>query len=142
MAKRALLVALVVLIVLSIPGAASAAIKIVRIRYDPPGPDARSNLKREFVVIKNTGGRRVTLSGWTLADPESHIYTIPTFRLGPGRTVWIHTGRGVDDRNDLYKDATTGWWNNDGDVATLRRANGVLVDRCRYGGGGGGSTAC
>ena len=57
-------------------------------------------------------------------------------------SVTIHTGSGNDDRNDLFQDSDEYIWNNDGDTATLRNDKGNRVDRCRYPGGGDGSTAC
>jgi hypothetical protein len=49
--------AVVVAVLLVFPAAASAAIRIHKIRYDPPGPDYTSNkqLRAEYIVITNTG---------------------------------------------------------------------------------------
>ena len=123
---------------------AMATIKITKIQYDPPGDDSGTNasLNREFVIIKNTGNSRVTLTEWTLRDSAGHVFTFGTFPLRGSGSVTIHTGSGNDDRNDLFQDSDEYIWNNDGDTATLRNDEGNRVDRCRYPGGGDGSTAC
>jgi hypothetical protein len=102
--RRALVLSLVAIMVLVLPAWASAAIKIAKIQYDPPGSDTgfNSSLNQEYVVIKNTGTKTVTLSGWTLRDQQHHVYKFSTFKLGVGKSVTIHTGKGSDDTNDLY----------------------------------------
>jgi hypothetical protein len=137
--SRRLPIALAVVGVLLIgsASAASAAIKISKIQYDSPGTDDGSNssLNQEFVVLKNTGNRRVSLEGWVLKDVANHRYTFGSFRLRAGKSVKIHTGSGNDDRNDLFQDSGAYIWNNDGDTATLNDEGGSRVDRCRYAGG-------
>ncbi|GIU97385.1 MAG: hypothetical protein KatS3mg013_1188 [Actinomycetota bacterium] len=130
---------LLVCVSMSLPaGWASAAIRIAKIQYDPPGTDTGTNahLNKEFVVITNTGGCAVRLDGWVLKDAAGHRYTFGPFRLRAGKSVTIHTGRGADDRNDLYWGPKYYIWNNDGDTATLKNAAGKTVDSCRYPGGG------
>jgi hypothetical protein len=77
----------------------------------------------------------VTLTGWTLRDTSSHVSRFPDFRLRPGKRVTIHTGRGKNDRNDLYWRSRAYIWNNDGDTATLKNRRGHRIDRCHYSGG-------
>jgi hypothetical protein len=130
--RRVLPALLCAALILSLPSSASAAIRIKRIYFDPPGSDTGSNINQEYVVIKNTGNRRKNLTGWRLRDPAGHVYTFPEFRLRPDRVVRIHTGDGNNDGNDLYWGS--GWyiWNNDGDTARLRNRSGNLVDSCSY----------
>lgn len=118
---------------------ASAAIRIKKIVYDPSGSDTGTNyhLNKEVVVLTNTGTRGRKLGGWTVRDASGHVYRIPSgFVLKPGKVVRIHTGKGVDDSNDLYW--RSGWyiWNNTGDRAVLKNRAGTVVDRCQYSGGG------
>ena len=113
---------------------ATAAIKITKIQYEPPLEGTRLN--REFVVIKNTGSARVTLTDWTLRNTSGDVVTFPIFRLHSEARVTIHTGQGNDDRNDLFWDAGEYIWNSDGDAATLRDNGGDRRDRCHYSGGG------
>jgi hypothetical protein len=50
---------------LALASPASAAIRITKIYFDSPGADTGSNtsLNAEYVVIKNTGTTRKTLTG-------------------------------------------------------------------------------
>lgn len=51
--------------------AAASPIKIVKIYYDSPGsPDngKNSSLNGEYIQIKNTGKKAVSLKGWTVRD--------------------------------------------------------------------------
>ena len=123
---------------LAFPALAFAAIRISKIQYDPPGTDTGTNshLNKEFVVITNTGSRAVNLDGWVLKDRSGHRYRFDSFRLRAGKSVTIHTGRGSDDRNDLYWGSKYYIWNNDGDTAILKNPAGNNVDTCRYSGGG------
>lgn len=134
---RLLSVAVIVLGVLAQPAVAGAAVEFTTIRFDPPGTDTGTNahLNEETVVIKNTGNRRVTLTGWTLRDADRHVYRFGTFRLRPGRAVTIHTGIGDDTRRHLFWGMDNYVWNNDGDTAILKDDGGNRVDRCRYPGG-------
>jgi hypothetical protein len=126
-----------------VAGAAPAAgaervggVRLLKIQFDPPGADNGSNtsLNAEYVVIVNRGSHQVTLTGWTLRDRSAHVFRFPTFTLGAGAKVTIHTGTGSDNAHNLYWASDGYIWNNDGDTATLRRPSGVLVDRCSYSG--------
>jgi Lamin Tail Domain len=134
---RGFVMLVVAFALLAVPAWASAAICITKIQYNSPGTDDGSNssLNQEYVVIKNTGTRARSLRGWTLKDRAGHEYTFPTFRLGGGKTVKIHTGRGTNDSNDLYWRSGAYIWNNDGDKAFFRTSGGTLVDTCAYAGG-------
>ena len=138
-ARRAITVIGAVVLMIAMAFPASAAIKIHRIVYDPPGTDTRANsqLNKEMVVLHNTGAKTRKIGGWVVRDLTGYRYKVPAgFRLGPDRYVRIHTGKGSNDRNDLYWQR--GWyvWNNTGDRATLKNASGTVIDRCRYSGGG------
>jgi hypothetical protein len=82
-----------------------------------------------------------TLTGWTVFDLQHHGYRFPKFRLRSGHSVRIHTGSGFNTSTDLYWHAGAYIWDNTGDRATLRNANGTVIDRCSWGNGPG-STAC
>jgi hypothetical protein len=128
------LVALLVLGVLAIPATASARVKIYLIQYDPSGPDdgSRASLNDEFICLENTGNRSVDLTGWTIRDQDGNVYTFESYSLPSKAIVTIHTGRGSDRRLHTYWDQTDYVWDNPGETARLRRANGNLVDACRY----------
>jgi hypothetical protein len=119
----------------SLSASAAGGVKIREIYYNSPGPDYGSNasLNAEWVLLKNTGGYRISLQGWTLRDAAGHVYHFPAaFRLGAGSTVKIHTGKGSNTRRNLYWGSGSYIWNNDSDTATLKRASGTVADKCSY----------
>jgi len=137
--KRVAIAAGIATVITAMPAQALAAIKIHKIYFDSPGPDTGSNasLNAEYIVIKNTGSSRVGVGGWTIRDIAGHVYRFPAgFRIGAGAKVWVHTGSGSSGAQHRYWGM--GWyvWNNDGDTARLRRANGSLADTCSYSGAG------
>src|SRR5438477_13218743 len=120
---KALVMFIAAAIMLGLASPASAAIRITKIYFDSPGADTGTNksLSAEYVVIKNTGTTRKTLTGWTLRDASRHVYKFPTFRLGAGKSVKVHTGKGANTLGNLYWRSSSYIWNNDGDTARLRR---------------------
>jgi Lamin Tail Domain len=117
---------------------ASGPIHITLIQYNSPGPDNGSNpsLNAEYIVLKNVGAKAVKLTGWTVRDSSNHVYKFGTFTLFAANKVTIHTGKASNTRHDRYWGQSQYVWNNDGDTATVKRANGTVADRCSYGGGG------
>ena len=136
--KKALVMTIAASLTLGLASPASAAIRITKIYFDSPGADTGSNtsLNAEYVVIKNTGTTRKALTGWTLRDASHHVYKFPTFRLGAGKSVKVHTGKGANTLGNLYWRSSSYIWNNDGDTATLKRSNGTVASRCSYTGAG------
>ena len=114
--------------------AARSPVVIQKIFYNSPGPDHGSNssLNHEWVRLHNRTNRPVTLTHWTLRDRAGHVFKFATYRLRAGGSVKIHTGHGNRSQTDRYWDS--GWyiWNNDGDGATLKNANGAVKSRCSY----------
>ncbi len=112
---------------------------LARIQFDPPGDDDLSNasLNKEWVQIRNEGAKPWTLSGWVLRDVTGYRYTFPAgFTVAPGVTVTVHTGSGKNRPQHLYWGQGSYVWNNTGDKATLKNANGKVVDTCAYDGTG------
>ncbi|WP_169983212.1 lamin tail domain-containing protein [Microbispora sp. H10836] len=146
MRTRSLLTAAVVaagVVAVSQPSyAAGPAVQITKIYYDSPGsPDfgANSSLNGEYVQIKNTTRKAVSLKGWTVRDRTrraDHVYTFGGFTLGAGKTVTLRTGRGKNTATTLYWGRSGGTfayiWNQTADAAYLRDASGALVDSCSY----------
>lgn len=56
---------------------AAGLLRIYKIYYDSPGSDTRSNtsLNAEYVQVKNSTSRGVSLKGWTVSDASNHRYT-------------------------------------------------------------------
>ena len=147
---------ILVLAFLLVGAPASAAIRITRINFNPDGRDTgtKEHLRKEFIVIKNTGARRVLIDGWRLHDAgRDHTYefgntdrwpdAFTDLRLKPGEFVRLHSGRGQDTATaethsnrpthyDFYWDVENYVWNNDRDRATLKRPNRKIADRCAY----------
>ncbi|PZG12114.1 hypothetical protein C1J01_33700 [Nonomuraea aridisoli] len=122
--------------------AAAPAVQITKIYYDSPGsPDngRNSSLNGEYVQIKNTGKKAVSLKGWTVRDETSrsdHVYTFGAFTLKAGKTVTVRTGKGKNTATTRYWGRSGGTlayiWNQSADTAYLRNAAGKLVDSCSY----------
>jgi hypothetical protein len=123
---------------LALASTASSAIKIDRIYFDSPGADTGSNssLNDEWIRLKNTGNGGRSLQGWKIRDPGGHVYTFGSYTLRAGRSVMIHTGSGSNSARHRYWGMDGYVWNNDGDRATLKKANGRTADRCSYSGAG------
>ena len=129
------MIALLVNIGAALP--AAAAVRFVRINFNPPGADTHSkdSLRQEYVLITNNGNKVKQLKGWKLRDSDGDaVYRFPDFKLRPGRDVRVRTGPGQDDGNDLYMDKLTYVWDNTGDKATLKRPGGTVADTCSYSG--------
>jgi len=118
---------------------ASAAIKIKEIEFNPPGPDTGTNahLNEEYVMFTNTGGTTVMLNRWTVRDADGNVFRFgPDDRIPAHTDLMIHTGRGSEALLHKYWGLRRYLWDNGGDRATLRRADGSVADRCRYSGSG------
>ncbi|WP_318272417.1 lamin tail domain-containing protein [Microbispora triticiradicis] len=139
-----LLVAAVTVPQLAVPAqAATPAVQITKIYYNSPGsPDNGSNssLNGEYVQIRNTTRKAVSLEGWTMRDKTKqagHVYTFGAVTLKAGKTIILRTGRGKDTSTTLYWGRSGGGtfayiWNQDKDTAYLRNPSGKLIDSCSY----------
>ena len=93
----------------------------------------------------NKSTTSVNLLKWTIKDAAGHTYTFPSHTFGPGKTVYVHTGKGTNGRPDsahLYWNSGNYIWNNDKDTATLRSASGRAYDTCSWTKPGTGVTYC
>ncbi len=103
-----------------------------------------SDERGEYVEIANAGPGSVAVNGLELTDYTAtqqhvHVYHFPEAKgggdlpLAPGQSAFVFTGKGDNMRNAdgnllLFAGRSTSIWNNDGDVAYLRRRNGTFVD--------------
>ncbi|MFJ5798240.1 lamin tail domain-containing protein [Streptomyces decoyicus] len=119
---------------LPVPAQAAGSVRLYKIYYDSPGSDTRSttSLNAEYVQIKNSTSRAVSLTGWTLTDASRHTYTFGSYSLGAGKTVTVHTGKGTNTAAHRYQGRGAYVWNNDRDSATLKKSTGGTVDTCSY----------
>lgn len=103
---------------LAAPAHAATSLKFARFYADQPGSDipyTTTRLNREYVQVKNVTHQTISLSGYLIHDRGSkHTYRFATtFRLGAGRTVTVHTGRGRNTSTDLYWGMKSSMvWNN------------------------------
>ncbi len=103
----------------------------------------------EYVVIANDGASPVALTGLEITDytrtqQHVHIYRFPTavggrnLLLDPLNEAFLFTGPGTDERLSdgdllLFWGRSAPVWNNNGDVAYLRRLDGTFVDSLTVG---------
>ena len=116
------------------PAEATPVVKVVKVYYDSPGTDTRTNtsINGEYVVLKNMTTSSRSLTGWTVRDLQSHVYKFGAFTLGAGKTVTIHTGKGTNGAAVRYWGLASYVWNNDTDRATLKNAAGTTIHYCAY----------
>jgi competence protein ComEC len=93
--------------------------------FDAPGVE-------EYVCFTNWGPTYENMTGWRVQDDVAHTYTFPTFGLGPGATVRLHTGSGTNSATDLYWGRGAAVWNNGGDTVYLYDEAWNLVDSYSY----------
>jgi micrococcal nuclease len=110
----------------------SLALAVTDLRPNPPGPD-EDDLNGEWVQIINTGSAAVDLAGVTLSDEGNTTYAFPTLQIPRGTSVRLLTGSGPDRDHDLHWGSRVPIWNNGGDTAFLRDAEGRIVDTYHYG---------
>lgn len=142
LAFAAVLAAATLVPALPVHAAAVPTVQITRIWYNSPGsPDsgANSSLNGEYIQVKNTTRRAVSLKGWTIRDMtrrSDHVYTFGAFTLGAGKTVTLRTGKGKDTSTTRYWGRSGGTlayiWNQTKDTGYLRNPTGKLVDSCSY----------
>ena len=95
--------------------------------YDAEGDDA-ANLNDEYFTLRTTGDEGIDLSGWSVENDRGDTFVLPEgIRLAAGGDVTIHSGSGVNSSTHLYLHATAPVWDA-GDLATLRNADGQIVD--------------
>jgi Lamin Tail Domain len=136
--KRMVIALVCATVVLSLASAAAGAIRIIKIQFNPPGPDTGSNahLNKEWVKIRNTGNHSRSLTGWKLKESDGEWMFI-NVNLPAQTSLKIHTGSGLDSfPHDRYWGLDDYIWNNDADEAAIKKRNGSLADKCNYFGGG------
>ena len=102
--------------------------QITHVEYDPAGDDVQG----EVVWIENLSETSYDMNNWTLTNTANHTFTFPSLTLDAGATVKVWTKIGTDTATDLYWGSGRAIWNNAGDTAWLRDAQGRLVDGYSY----------
>ena len=114
--------------------AAAGCVRFVASNFDAPGNDNYpSSLNGEWVRIKNFCATGRGIGGWKIHDYDrNHTYTFPSgFRIGPGKTVTLYSGRGSNTAAKRYWGFSYGAvWNNDPpEWASLRSGTGTVVSK-------------
>ena len=111
-----------------------AKVRIYKVYYDSPGSDRGGNasLNKEWVALKNYGGKSKDLYRYTVRDRSGHVYRFGHVKLKPGKRIYVHTGKGKNGKVHVYQ--KRGWyvWNNTSDAATLRTRYGTKTDVCSW----------
>ncbi len=110
--------------------ATAAAVRIVGLQADAPGPD-EENPNGEWIDLANEGPAPVDLGGWRLRDESTrHRYEFaPGTVLAPGAVLRVRSGCGEDTADVVYWCDGSPVWNNGGDTALLQDPNGNVVDQ-------------
>ncbi len=103
-----------------------------------------SDRRGEYVHIANDGPSPALLTGRKLTDytrtqQHVHVYTFPgakgggALHLKSGQSAYVFTSPGMNSISDqgsylLFVGSRASIWNDDGDVAYLREANGQFID--------------
>jgi hypothetical protein len=91
------------------------------------------NLNDERVKLTNTGDSELDLSGYRIDDNVGKRFIFPKeFTLDAGASVYVHTGSGTDDADDLYMGYTREIWNDSGDTVRVYDDSGTLVASYTY----------
>jgi Lamin Tail Domain len=111
---------------------AASCVRIVGGTWNPPGNDNYSPaLNAESVKIKNTCATAQVMTGWRLHDYKAqHTFRfLSGFKIGPGITVTVYSGRGTRTSTKLYFGFTYGavWNDTPPERAYLRNAAGTVV---------------
>lgn len=114
------------------PAPGDASVVVEHIEVDPVGDNVPHGAG-EHVVLRNVSDRPVEVSGWYLRDQTSNKIVVGQGYVVPaGGALRIHTGPGENDQHSYYNGRKTSVWDNDGDSASLHRADGTLVDLYAY----------
>ena len=94
---------------------------------------AQSAKGDECICFTSRDMRAADMTGWSVMDAVKHRYVFPEFKLAPGASVKVHTGRGANSATDLYWGRRGVVWNNKGDTVYLHDSAGNLIDEYSYG---------
>jgi len=116
------------------PAQTRSALRGLRIKTIRPGGGLR-----ESVIIRNSGGSAVRLTGASLRDRSGRRLKLGKGRLGARRSLRVYTGCAKNRRkahrpgSRLYACARRRVWNDGGDVVKIVDRRGVVVAQRGYG---------
>lgn len=117
----------------TLPPQATGDVRVTKIFYD--GVKGRTE-PDEYVEILNDSGTAVLMKGWTLSDSSgsTKTFTFPQFTMQPGQTCRVYTNEIHPESCGFSFGNNQAIWNNTGDCAILKAANGSIVDEYCYSG--------
>jgi competence protein ComEC len=90
-------------------------------------------LNDEYIVIKNTGGNFLDLSGWSVKDGDGHVHTFQDgVTLEVGQTLTLYSGQGSQQPANRYWWADEMIWDDDGEKITIFDDTGQEVYNRTY----------
>lgn len=99
--------------------------------YNAEGNDDE-NLNDEYVILQNIGDTPLNMTGWTIKDEGSNIYTFPEDIMPTDQVVTLHTGSGSNTENEIFWSKKGAVWNNKADAIYLRDEEEKLVLYSEY----------
>ena len=111
------------------PDPTTGNISILSVFYDGT---AGSTEPDEFVEIMNVDSHAINVQSWTLRDIANHVYTFPSFNMQPNQVCRVYTNQSHPESCGFNYGSGVAIWNNGGDCAYLRNAQGQEVSNKCY----------
>lgn len=109
----------------------SGHIILLKFNYNAEGNDDE-NLNDEYVILQNIGDTPLNITGWTIKDESSNIFTFLEHVLPANEVVTLHTGSGSNTENEIFWSKKGAVWNNKADAICLRDDEEKLVLYSEY----------
>ncbi|MGB6680406.1 MAG: lamin tail domain-containing protein [Candidatus Bathyarchaeia archaeon] len=109
----------------------SGHIILLKFNYNAEGNDDE-NLNDEYVILQNIGDTPLNMTGWTIKDEGSNIFTFLEHVLPANEVVTLHTGSGSNTENEIFWSKKGAVWNNKADAIYLRDDEEKLVLYSEY----------
>ncbi|QTG81375.1 glycerophosphodiester phosphodiesterase family protein [Arthrobacter crystallopoietes] len=110
------------------PFPSANGVEIVDSVNNPAGSDVQAETG-EHVLLRNTTGRSIEVSGSIIRDAANNILAIGDgYVLAPGGELRVYTGPGTNTAESFYNDGTASVLNNGGDSVALWTPQGQLQD--------------
>ncbi|WP_041626669.1 lamin tail domain-containing protein [Stackebrandtia nassauensis] len=119
-------------------------IHIGLVQFNSPGSDSGSNtsLNAEWINIHNARSTPYQIKGWYIKDNAGYKFLFPTYTIGAGKNVKVHTGKGSNGGGHVYWGRSWYVWNNTGDKARLYTPSGNFDDSCSWDDDDGSQKSC
>ncbi len=108
----------------------TGCIEIEKFNYDAEGND-RNNLNDEYITFKNVCNNNLEIKNWKIIDEANHYFTMD-INLKTSEKITLHTGKGINNKTDIYWNSNIPVWNNDGDTLYVGDEKNQLVLIKRY----------